>query len=333
MVFHKEPTRSNAFVKKDIWKNLGRHDLNLLLVHARGASKGVGEPAINSNNHPFTNSDKSLSLVHNGRVDDVEYQSLKQKYEVKSNCDSEILLRIIENPENIVELNKDLYPHRLAGIRDVYSLINEGHMAVALGERGVSGDRMLWLFRNQFRPLWIVDLRELLGQIFFFSEPSIWEEAVHECGNFKSSIKSQKLIELPPNQIWYFRTTEDVQQPTGVCRFNVAKTNAQPWTFDGKKKPIKSYEPTFNVITELNEEDELKCTKKEYKFKNSDKEIKLENVESKCNEIIDVLCNIKQYAEQLIQEQSISKNEFDELLLDLELKRRELESISSIINR
>lgn len=305
--------------------------MNLLLVHARGASKGVGEPAVNANNHPFTNSDKSLSLVHNGRVDDVEYQALKEKYEVKSNCDSEILLRIIENPDNTIDLNRELYPHRLAGIRDVFSLINEGHMAVALGERGVSGDRMLWLFRNQFRPLWIADLRELLGQIFFFSEPSIWEEAVHECGNFKNSIKSQKLIELPFNQVWYFRNNEEGQY--SISRFDVSKNNSQPWTFDGNRKPIKIYEPTFNVITDLDDEDENKSKRKENKFKILEKDIKLDNVEKKCNEIIDVVNNIKQYAEQLVQEQSISKVEFDELLSDLEIKKRELESISSIINR
>lgn len=330
VVFHKEPGRSSQFVKKDVWRSLASHELNVLIVHARGASKGVGEPAVNSNNHPFTNSDRSLALIHNGRVDDVEYQALRNKYEVRSNCDSEIILRIIENPDGAVDMGKELYPHRLAGISDVFSLINEGHMAVALGERGVSGDRMLWLFRNQFRPLWVADLREQLGQVFFFSEPSIWEEAVHECGQLKPLLKSQKLIELPFNQVWYFRLTEDVSAPQAT-RFQVAKDVSEPWVFDGRIREIKSYEPTFHVITELNESDE--CRRSKPSGKATAGEFNLDSVEKKCDEIIDVLNNIKQYAEQLVNEQSITKAEFDELLFDLELKRKELESISTIINR
>ena len=304
------------------------------MVHARGASKGVGEPAINSNNHPFTSSDKSLGLIHNGRVDDSEYNALKQKFEVKSNCDSEILLRIIENSENFdLDLNEELYPHRLSGIKDVFSLINEGHMAVALGERGSDGDRMLWLFRNQYRPIWLVDMRELLGQIFFFSEPNIWEEAVVECGNFKSSIKSQKLIEIPHGQIWFFRTTNDEEHPISFSKFEAIKENPQPWHFDGGKCELKNNEPSFNVITELNELEELKTNKKEPKFKFVENDLRLDFVDRKCNEIIDVVNNIRQYAEQLVQEQSIGKLEFDELLVDLELKRRELETMSTIIKR
>jgi bacterioferritin (cytochrome b1) len=53
----------------------------------------------------------------------------------------------------------------------------------------------------------------------------------------------------------------------------------------------------------------------------------------KCDEIIDVVNNIRQYCEQLTQENSISKNEFEELLADLECKRKELEDMSVIINR
>lgn len=304
------------------------------MVHARGASKGVGEPAVNSNNHPFTNGDKSLGLIHNGRVDDVEYNALKQKYEVKSNCDSEILLRIIENSENNdLELEHELYPHRLAGIRDVYSFINEGHMSVALGERGEAGDRMLWLFRNPYRPLWLVDLRESLGQIYFFSEPSIWEEAVHECGNYKNQVKSQKLIELPFNQIWYFRITENQGQVSGVCKFDICKTNPQPWQYDGKKHALKKNSSSFSVITELDDKDELKCEKNEPKFKYFNDDFRLDRVDTICNEIIDVVNNIRQYTEQLVQENSIGKNEFEELIADLEIKKKELEAISSIINR
>jgi hypothetical protein len=44
-------------------------------------------------------------------------------------------------------------------------------------------------------------VREALGQIFFVSDPNIWDAAVAECKNNKSIIKSQKLIELPEDEI------------------------------------------------------------------------------------------------------------------------------------
>ena len=73
--------------------------------------------------------------------------------------------------------------------------------------------------------------------------------------------------------------------------------------------------------------------KKEPKFKFVENDLRLDFVDRKCNEIIDVVNNIRQYAEQLVQEQSIGKLEFDELLVDLELRRRELETMSTIIKR
>ena len=56
-------------------------------------------------------------------------------------------------------------------------------------------------------------------------------------------------------------------------------------------------------------------------------------MDRKCDQIIDVVNNIRQYAEQLAQENSIGKTEFEELLADLESKKKELEEISTIINR
>ena len=300
----------------------------MLLAHARGASKGVGEPIYNQNNHPFTSSDRSLALIHNGRVDDCEYTALKQKYAVKSNCDSEILLRIIENTKEADEIS-----NRLNGIKSVYSLINEGHMAVAVGERLGDGTRLLWLFRNEHRPLWIADLRENLGQIFFFSEPSIWEDAVASSGSYKVFLKSQKLIELPNNQIWHFSINPECPNPQSVHRYEIHKTNFSSWNYDGQRFEIEKKEANFKIVTELNDDDHFIAAKKSPKpFKESD-ELRTDFCDRKCDEIIDVVNNIRQYAEQLAQERSITKQEFEELLAELEQKRKELEALSSIINR
>lgn len=303
----------------------------MILCHARGASKGVGEPAINANNHPFISQDKSLCLIHNGRVDDVEYNNLKQKYAVKSNCDSEIILRILENASEVEKFD-DIMPQEVtSGIKNVFALINEGHMAVAVGKRGLNGERWLWLFRNQHRPLWVVDTRESLGQIFFVSEPTIWEEAIKECNSLKGFARSQKLIEIPEGQIWCFRTDLENKHISSVLKYEVIKSDSTPWTFDGIRHEIKQSEPTCNFITELDENERLKKTESPTVVVQSN--LRLDLLDRKCDQIIDIVNNIRQYAEQLAQENSIGSLEFEELLADLESKKKELEEMSSIINR
>jgi predicted glutamine amidotransferase len=349
VLYHKEPIRSSEFVKKDVWKIVNKHNPNLLLIHSRGASKGVGEPSKNYNNHPFTNYDKSLGLIHNGRVDDVEYHTLKQKYDLKSYCDSEIILRIIESGELYQSeqlcdvLNSAENPHRLAGIRDVFSLINEGHMAVAMGERGENGERMLWLFRNKHRPLWIIDMRDSLGQVFFVSEPTIWNDSVQECSAVKNLFRTQKLIELPTEEIWYFTISTKKSFPESVQRYQICKGDFTPWEFDGIRHDLKDRKSNFKVITQLDEKDQVissNHTKNDYRLQMPKieeieelEEFPLDEVDRKCDQIIDTLNNIKIYAEQLVKEQSIERREFNSLLQKLEDQRHDVESISSIISR
>ena len=344
VLYHKEPGKSSDFVKKETWKLICKHNPNLLLVHARGASKAFGEPSVNHNNHPFTSFDKSIGLIHNGRIDDCEYHSLKIKYELKSQCDSEILLRIFESGESYSsqELKDDFgeleHSQRLAGIRDVFSLINEGHMAVAVGERGLAGNRMLWLFRNRHRPLWIVDMREPLGQVFFISEPTIWEDAVRECSGIKSLTRNQKLIELPTEEIWQFTVTPEKPCPDSE-RFEVCKSDSIPWAFDGNKHIPARRSAPFEVITGLDSEDRI--IQKHQKQPNhipddTDvewEEFPLPELERKCNRIKNLIDNINIHAEQLVREQSIQRHEFDQLLQNLDERIADLEGLGAIISR
>ena len=239
VIYNKEPIRSSLFVQKEVWTQINQYNIDLLLTHARGASKGVGEPQINSNNHPFVNSDKSIALIHNGRIDDVEYKALQQKYTLKTTCDSEILLRIFET------FDQD----DLLGIKEIFSLINEGHMAVAVGKRGLDGSRTLWLFRNQYRPIWIVDLRDILGQIFFISEPSIWAEVIANCLEIREQIINQSLIEFPSEEIWHFKLDAEELTPKNPTRYKVSKDQLIPWSFDGIKSNIIEKNPSFNIVT------------------------------------------------------------------------------------
>lgn len=334
VLYHKEPIKSSQFTQKDVWELVSKHNPNLLLAHARGASKGVGEPIVNSNNHPFTNSDKSVGLIHNGRVDECEYQSLKQKYGLKSKCDSEILLRIFEAGEyySVDELKGIFVEHfdtsefhqRLIGIRDIFSLINEGHMAVAVGERGEDGNRMLWLFRNRHRPLWIVDVRELLGQVFFISDPDIWDEAIRECSGIKKIIRTQKLIEMPTEEIWYFKITPEKPYPQNQ-RFQVFKENPIPWKFDGNKHELIHRNASFEVITNLDEND---CIIQELPEFIEWEDFPLSEDDEKCERMIDLINDIKTNTLQLLQDQLIHQQNVDQLILSLEEHMKLVEGLN-----
>lgn len=152
--YHKEPIKSSQFVNKDFWKKLRKPKINLLLTHARATSRGNGHASTNSNNHPFVSSDKRIGMVHNGTIDEATF--LSKKYQCFSETDSEVILRIFEKGmEDKMELEEipDRISHRLGGIKDIWSTITEGAMAVALGEREDDSQRNLFLFRNDQRPL------------------------------------------------------------------------------------------------------------------------------------------------------------------------------------
>lgn len=344
--YHKEPIRSSQFVKSnEIWRQANRSSIDLMLTHARGASKGVGHPHDNINNHPFVSNCKSLALIHNGRIEDYEYHTLKTKYEVISSCDSEILLRILEGGEDyphehLSEFGSLENLHRMAGIRDIYSLINDGHMAVAVGERLKDGTRLLWLFRNRHRPLWVSDMRETLGQIFFVSEPSIWEDSVYEMKSNKF-FKKQKLIEVPNEEVWYIKISPGEKVPSNVQRFQVCKEETDVvWSFDGKYRPIKNDESNHKIVTKLGEGDRIIQTQqpkqsKTYFYDQSlqghedIEEFPIRDLEYKCRTLKRLIESIEVTATDLVQQQSITRHDFDQLLSLLDQEHSDLTSIEN----
>lgn len=232
--YHKEPTKSTDFVYKKVWKEMRKFNPNLLLTHARAATPGIGTPEINKNNHPFVSDDVTLSIIHNGKLP--EYHFLKEKYETFTNCDSELVLRILqcENdlPPSLVKSDHltQSQKNRLSGISQVWSLSYHAHMAVAVGEWFDDGTRQLWLWRNHHRPLWVADMRDTLGQIFFFSEDDIWHDAVRECPVVEKYLNQrQKMYEMPTEEIWFFEVNEgaSVVSQDYFQKFNIIKKGVE----------------------------------------------------------------------------------------------------------
>ena len=165
-IFHKEPTIPSDFIAKAPWKAVEGHDPTILLCHAREASKGVGPPENNENNHPFVSRDLSLAVIHNGRIPDDVYMPLKALCNPVSECDSEVLLRMLEQSPLRME----------EAIFSLWNSLPRAHMAVAVGR-----NPHLWLFRNEHREAWFASVGKL-GQTFFFSTKQIWDDAVEGLG-------------------------------------------------------------------------------------------------------------------------------------------------------
>jgi glucosamine 6-phosphate synthetase-like amidotransferase/phosphosugar isomerase protein len=261
--YHKEPIKSSEFIKKEFWKKIRRPKINLLLAHARATSKGNGHASTNSNNHPFVSLDKRIGMVHNGTIDEATF--LSKKYQCFSETDSEVILRIFEKGmEDKMELEEipDRISHRLGGIKDVWATITEGAMAVALGEREDDSQRNLFLFRNDQRPLWLADLRESLGQVFFFSSPDIWYRAMGACAEgVKALVKDQKLIEIPPSEVWVLHVDDDnpsIGHQGQFYRFEMeVKNTGKNWDED-EFFCMQAPKSSISVVTEMLQDEELK---------------------------------------------------------------------------
>lgn len=232
IMYHKAPMTSSKFINLDIWKMTEKFAPNLLIAHCREPSTGVGSPNINSNNHPHVSLSYMTALVHNGRV--YNYEGLKAAGYAKtlgSECDSEILLRMFERGEyfdesqqkELKERFKGTDPeisHRLYGLEQIFLNAPNAHMAVAIAERKLQQHRMLWLWHNAKRPLWIIDLRSSLGQYFFCSTPEIWRNAIEENSLVMKFLpKDHEMIELSTDKVFLIEfdpTKEsDPQSKTG----------------------------------------------------------------------------------------------------------------------
>ncbi len=253
VVYHKEPVRSSEFIKSDFWQKMKKVKLDLLIIHARATSKGGGHASVNENNHPFVTADLRVALAHNGTLEEADF--LKEKYQILSDTDSEYLLRMyehgLEKEHQVIPGVPDEVSWRVNAIKDIWSVVSIGAMAVTIGERIDDNQRGLLLFRNEKRPLWLADLRHTLGQVFWFSSPDIWYRAVAANAQLKKVCwGSQKLVELPPYQVWYMRIDKEDQVVTEENLFKLGvsvSTVGKEWE-KGEYVEVKEKELQLKVI-------------------------------------------------------------------------------------
>lgn len=229
------------------------------MVHARKTSPGVGSAYFNSNNHPFVSEDRRIGVIHNGKIHEASF--LTKKYETQTDCDSEIILRMYESGivnEKPVDLtNVPTYlQERLPGLQELWSVMREGSCASMIGELHEDGSRSLIVFRNEKRPLWIADLRQSLGQIFFFSSIDIWFKALKEFKH-KNIVVNTKIAEIPEEEIWSFKIDQKnpIVNTTNFHRLKVEKnfTSSTNWINPENKTKISNKRMNLSIVTDLDE--------------------------------------------------------------------------------
>jgi hypothetical protein len=281
IMYDKEPKKSSEYIKQDIWQKdvpaFIQGGVDLFIGHCRATSVGGGPERINKNNHPHVSDDRRVAMVHNGKIP--EFSALKGRYSIESDCDSEILLRMFESSRVIAKERetqlKEEFPtmstflaERLLGMKEIFSRVNYGAMAVAIAERGDDNSRYLWLFRDEERPLWVIDMRKTLGQIFFCSTAEIWRSVIEDTPSAKDYVTADHvIIEFPPYQVWLLSTDENEEgpnKPWQIRKFKITKTkHIDHWQAEDEddklnfKKPVEVSLPPMKVLCRLKSDESV----------------------------------------------------------------------------
>ena len=186
---YKSQGRVKNFVKKQ-WDSIWREPISsAITLHCRAATSGAASNKVN--NHPIFSKKFSVSLVHNGIINNGA--ELIKKYNLKKdgNCDSEIVLLMIEH----------FYKGDWAkAIKKAYKELS-GSMACALLTR--KDEVFLW--RDSMMPLTVAYIPSLEG-FMFASTKSILKLGISEIKtlfNYFVELKSPEVFyrELEENSM------------------------------------------------------------------------------------------------------------------------------------
>ena len=145
------------------WKKVKNGDI--ILVHHRIPTSGGGGDSLRSN-HPISNEDNTLHLIHNGYITNVDFlynkliqmghkfeTNISEKKGIYNITDSEVLVHILEEKDDIKEAVKLL------------DSVVDGHVAIGFVKKG---ENKIWLYRNGWNP--IETFKDEVGNLFFASE-------------------------------------------------------------------------------------------------------------------------------------------------------------------
>jgi predicted glutamine amidotransferase len=154
LITEKRAIDSLKFVERSAKFKALRKDMpNILIGHTRASTSGT--PKRGRNNHPFNSS--KYSMVHNGGITSWRSVATDNKLDLRSETDSEIILRLAEQKDNFYD-----------GISHTMDKVGTtSRVAVAFLRH--EGEPRLFLFRNMLNPISIMTYPRL-QTIFFSSE-------------------------------------------------------------------------------------------------------------------------------------------------------------------
>ena len=178
-IIAKEAVPASKFVEANpIWRSLRHRRCSTVVAHVRLATHG--DPSDPRNNHPFVSS--GLALVHNGVIS--HYQDLVDRFclRVESECDSEVLLRIVERSKTV--------PIGLS-----LCLLERPGAIVVYDERR----DVCWLAHDDSRPLWIGRMKND-KRLWFASTSGILIDGIHNA--LQAAVSWEILMPLAANHVF-----------------------------------------------------------------------------------------------------------------------------------
>lgn len=169
--------------------------------------------------HSYSTGDK-VKIVYRGTMPEFEAVSKIHPSLIGSTNEADLMRRMyLLNPDRTVH----------GGILDFIARINYSQYSAAIGDKDT-----LWLLTNEIS-LHVVDLRQTLGQIFFFPVSHIFRDAIDKCKVVKPYIPSDSIIiEMPDKHVWRLQyAQEDVPNSDNfewfIRKFRVTKTKFVEW--------------------------------------------------------------------------------------------------------
>ncbi len=219
--FFKAGIPSSIYVSLPHWTNIQNVEHKAFIGHARYTTNGSSKN--NNNNHPFVSPSGNVGLIHNGTI--YQYYKYRNKYTLDGYCDSEILLHMILQKNNI-----------LLGIKDIYTQLGAtGDFACLLIYRNPdTNTTKLYFFRDPGRPGRFIDARDILGQVFFCSTTDIWRDAIYEHPDY-DKLRHLRIDIIPAYQIW-----EVDAETLNIRRHNIIQPSRPKSKIPARLQPLLS---------------------------------------------------------------------------------------------